>query len=56
MLTATTRIAAVVIATLFLVGGLGLVSLGDGGATGTGLWLVVVGAGVLIALAIERNR
>jgi len=56
MLTATTRIAAVVIATLLLVGGLGLVSLGDGGATGSGLWLVVVGAGVLIALAIERNR
>jgi hypothetical protein len=56
VLSATTRIGIAAGATLLLVSGLGLVSLGDGGATGTGLWLVVVGAGALIALAIERNR
>ncbi|HEX2754678.1 MAG TPA: hypothetical protein VHM48_04405 [Candidatus Limnocylindrales bacterium] len=55
MLGATTRLAVAAVATLFLVGGLALISVGDG-ATGTGLWLVVIGAGALIALAIERNR
>ncbi len=56
MLGATTRIAIAAVATLCLVAGLGLVSSGDGGATASGLWLVVLGAGALIALAIERNR
>ncbi len=56
MLTATTRVAAAVVATLLLVGGLGLLAVRDSGAVGTGLWLVVIGAGALIALAIERNR
>ena len=55
MLTATTRLAVAAVAALFLIAGLGLVSLG-GQATGSGLWLVVIGAGALIALAIERNR
>ncbi len=55
MLTATTRLAVAAVAVLFLIGGLGLISVG-GGATGSGLWLVVLGAGTLIALAIERNR
>jgi len=55
MLSATTRLAVAAVATLFLLSGLGLIALGDG-ATGTGLWLVVIGAGALIALAIERNR
>jgi hypothetical protein len=55
MLTATTRIAVAVVATLMLVGG--LVIIGVGGATAiSGLWPVVLGAGALVALAIERNR
>jgi len=56
VLTSTTRLAVAAVATLFLIGGLGLTSIGGGGATGSGLWLVVIGAGALIALAIERNR
>lgn len=56
MLGATTRLAIAAVATLFIVGGLGLVSIAGGAATGSGLWLVVIGAGALIALAIERNR
>jgi hypothetical protein len=55
MLSATTRVAVAVVATLLLVGGLGAIAIG-GVATGTGLWMVVLGAGALIALAIERNR
>jgi hypothetical protein len=55
MLTATTRLALAAVATLMLLGGLGLIAIG-GSATGSGLWVVVIGAGVLIALAIERNR
>ena len=55
MLSATTRIAAAAVATLMLLGGLGLVALG-GAAAASGLWLVVFGAVVLVALAIERNR
>jgi hypothetical protein len=55
MLSATTRVAVAVVATLLLIGGLGALVYG-GVATGTGLWMVVLGAGALIALAIERNR
>jgi hypothetical protein len=55
MLTATTRIAIAAIATLFLVSGLGLIAVG-GDVVISGLWAVVLGAGALIALAIERNR
>ncbi len=55
MLSATTRLAAAVIATLVLLGGLGLIALGGTG-TVSGLWMVVAGAVVLVALAIERNR
>jgi hypothetical protein len=55
MLSATTRIAAAAVATLMLLGGLGLVAIG-GTAAASGLWLVVSGAIVLVALAIERNR
>jgi hypothetical protein len=61
MLTAGTRLAIAVVATLMLVGGLGLIALrdvriGDADSTLSGLWLVVLGAVGLIALAIERNR
>jgi len=55
MLTATTRVAVAVVATLLLIGGLGAIAYG-GAATGTGLWMVVLGAGALIVLAVERNR
>jgi hypothetical protein len=55
MLTAGTRIALAAVATLILLGGLGLIALG-GASVGSGLWAVVIGAGTLIALAIERNR
>src|SRR4051794_25236542 len=55
VLTATTRLVVVAVATLMLLGGLGLIAIG-GAATGSGLWLVVLGAAALIALAIERNR
>jgi hypothetical protein len=55
MLTTTTRLAVAAVAALFILGGLGLISVG-GSAIATGLWLVVLGAGALIALAIERNR
>ena len=55
MLSATTRIAAAGIATLVLLSGLGLIALG-GSAALSGLWLVIGGAVVLVALAIERNR
>lgn len=55
MLSATTRLAIAVVATLMLLGGLGAIAVG--GAIGaSGLWLVVGGAVALVALAIERNR
>jgi hypothetical protein len=55
MLSASTRLVVAAVATLVLVGGLVLISYGNG-ATVTGLWFVVGGAVVLVALAIERNR
>jgi hypothetical protein len=55
VLGATTRVIVAAAATLMLVGGLLLVSTGVDGAI-SGLWLVIVGAVLLIALAIERNR
>jgi hypothetical protein len=55
MLTATTRIAVAIVASLVLVGGLGLIVLG-GTQSLSGLWLVISAAVVLVALAIERNR
>ncbi|HXI46166.1 MAG TPA: hypothetical protein VNH13_07680 [Candidatus Acidoferrales bacterium] len=55
MLSASTRLVVAAVATLVLVGGLVLISYGSE-ATVTGLWFVVGGAVVLVALAIERNR
>ena len=55
MLGATTRLIVAAVATLMLVGGLALIALGPAIAA-SGLWLVVSGAVVLVALAIERNR
>lgn len=54
MLSATTRVAVAIFATLMLLGGLLLLTLGPAGLSG--LWLVVASAVVLVALAIERNR
>jgi high-affinity Fe2+/Pb2+ permease len=55
MLSATTRVLVAVVATLMLVGGLGAIAIG-GEVAASGLWLVIAGAVVLVALAIERNR
>ena len=55
MLTATTRIAIAAVATLVLLGGLGLIAIGGSSAI-SGLWLVIAAAVVLVAVAIERNR
>ena len=52
MLTPTVRVLAAVIATLTLIGGL----IATPFAGVPGLWATVVGAAVLIALAVERNR
>jgi hypothetical protein len=52
MLTPTVRVLAAIIAGLMLLGG--LVTVGILGITG--LWATVVGAAILIALVVERNR
>ena len=52
MLTPTVRILAAIVATLILVGG--LVTVGILGISG--LWSTVIGAAILIALVVERNR
>jgi len=52
MLTPTVRVLAAIIASLMLLGG--LVTIGILGITG--LWATVVGAAILIALVVERNR
>jgi len=55
MLSTTTRLILGALATLMLVGGLAVISLGSAPAV-SGLWLTVTGAIVLVAVAIERNR
>jgi hypothetical protein len=55
MLTVTTRVIAGVVAVLMLLAGIGMIALGPAAGI-NGLWLTVVGAAILIALAIERNR
>jgi hypothetical protein len=52
MLTPTVRILAAVVATLMLVGG--VISTPFIGISG--LWSTIVGAAILIALVVERNR
>jgi len=55
MLSTSTRLVVAAVATLMLVGGIAAIAVG--GATAmSGLWLVISGAVVLVALAIERNR
>jgi hypothetical protein len=55
MLSVTTRLVAAAIATVVLLAGLGAIAIG-GELAASGLWLVIAGAVVLVALAIERNR
>jgi hypothetical protein len=55
MLTTTTRVLVGILAVLMLIGGLALIATGVGAGV-SGLWLTVVGAVLLVALAIERNR
>ena len=54
-MSASTRVAIAAVAVLILLGGLLLISVG-GDSVISGLWAVILGAGALIALAIERNR
>lgn len=59
MLTATTRVIVAVVAVLVIVGGLALLSTGGFGGVGggfVGLWYVIGGSVILVALLIERNR
>jgi hypothetical protein len=55
MLSTTTRAIAAIVAVLMLLGGIALIGIGAE-AGFTGLWLVIIGAVFLVALAIERNR
>ena len=55
MLTTTTRALVGIVAVMMLIGGLALIATGVGAGV-SGLWLTVVGAVLLVALAIERNR
>ena len=52
MLTPTVRLLAAIVAILMLIGGLVTASVVGIG----GFWLTVVGAAILIALVVERNR
>ena len=59
MLGTMTRVGLVIVGVLMLLGGLGLISVGGSvgrSVGGSGLWLVVSGAVLLVAVAIERNR
>jgi hypothetical protein len=55
MLSTTTRIVVGAIALLFVLIGLGGVALGGSLSTG-GLWLTILGAAVLVAVVLERQR
>ena len=55
MLSTTTRVILGAIGTLLALAGLGLVSTGNSLA-GSGLWLTVIGAGIVIAVVVERQR
>jgi len=55
MLSSTSRLLVGVVAILLLVAGLGLIAVGPVVGV-SGFWVTVVGAALLISLAIERNR
>ena len=52
---ATLRVLVAVISLLCLIGGLAVIAAGGRAAPG-GLWLIVIGAAGLIAVAFERTR
>jgi hypothetical protein len=53
MLTATTRIALGVLGALVVVAGLATTMAGAGPS---GLWITIVGVGIIVALVFERHR
>ena len=53
MLSATTRLVLATIGVLLLAAGLAATV---GGAGLSGLWATIIGAGLVVAVAIERNR
>ena len=55
MLSTTTRLAVGVVAILLLIAGLGLIAVGPVAGV-SGFWVTLMGAALLISLAIERNR
>jgi hypothetical protein len=55
MLSTTTRVILGVIGALMVLAGLGLVGLG-GSIGGSGLWITIIGAGIVVAVVIERQR
>ena len=55
MLSATTRVLIGVVAIVLLFAGLGMIALGPVAGI-SGFWVTLVGAALLVSLAIERNR
>ena len=55
MLSTTTRVILGALGALIALGGLALVSTGAG-VVGGGLWLTVLGAAIVVAVVIERQR
>jgi hypothetical protein len=55
MLSTTTRVVLGAIGVLLVLAGLGAVGLG-GTFGGTGLWLTVIGAVIVVAVVVERQR
>ena len=55
MLSSTTRVVLGVVGTLMVIGGLSAVAVGGPFGTG-GLWLVIAGAVLVVAVVLERQR
>jgi hypothetical protein len=55
VLSTTSRLLVGVVAIVLLIAGLGLIAMGPVAGV-SGFWVTVVGAALLISLAIERNR
>jgi hypothetical protein len=55
MLSTTTRLILGAIGTLMALAGLGLVGTGSP-LGGSGVWLTIIGAGIVIAVVVERQR
>jgi hypothetical protein len=58
MLSTTTRLVVGAIGALMTVVGLGMIASGAGipGIAGSGLWLTIIGAVVVVAVVLERQR